>query len=165
MVFRDLNHSLGCSPFGYRVYPGTPSPEFYDVETFGVGQETEGFLPLNPQSVSLPLQLSHPRLDYGQLWQESAITQLDWLFTPSHKLQERLSTVPLQASTRFYPRFTLLTASSLGFGSYPHDSRHFHTSPLACCGKLVSLWLPIEWLTSPYRYTPWHVILNERHNP
>ena len=59
---------------------------------------------------------------------------LDWLFTPNPKLGERLSTAPLQASTRFYPHFALLRVRSHGFGSYASDSRHFHTSPLIACG-------------------------------
>jgi len=28
-TFRDLNLRLGCFPFGYRAYPGTPTPAFY----------------------------------------------------------------------------------------------------------------------------------------
>ena len=75
--------------------------------------------------------LSHKRLDYGLFWQEPAITGLDWLFTPSRKLEEHLYVAPLQASTRFYPHFTLLTVRSPGFGSYPCDLWHFHTNSLA----------------------------------
>ena len=111
----------------------------YDVQVFGVGQGTEGFLPLNPQSVALPPELSHKRLDYGQIWQEPAISELDWLFTPIRKLEEHLHVAPLQASTPFNRRFTLLKNRSLGFGSHPSDLRHFHTSPLVNCGRLVSL--------------------------
>ena len=55
MVFRDLNYSLGCSPLALWAYPTAPFPEVYDAKAFGVGQGTEEFLPLNPQSVSLPL--------------------------------------------------------------------------------------------------------------
>ena len=33
---------------------GAPSPDFYDASGFGVGQKTEGFLPLNFLSVALP---------------------------------------------------------------------------------------------------------------
>ena len=108
----------------------------YDARTFRVGQETEGFLPLNPQSVSLPSQLSRMRLDYGQLRREPAITGLDWLFTPSPRLEEHLHVEPLQASTGFYPRFTLPRVRSSGFGSGSSDSRHFHTSPLVNCGLI-----------------------------
>ena len=43
-----------------------PFTNFNDVQTFGVGQKTEGFLPLNPQSVSLLFELSHFALDYDQ---------------------------------------------------------------------------------------------------
>ena len=124
---------MGCSPLGNRAYPYPPSPGFYDIKIFGVGQETEEFLPLNLKSVSLPSQLSPPRLDYGQLRQEPAITELDWLFTPILKSEERLHAAPLQASTKFNFRFTLLKNSSLGFGSYPSDSRHFRTSLLVNC--------------------------------
>ena len=71
---------------GHKLTPMTPSPGIYDARTFGVGQETEGFLPLNLRSVALQFQQSPPRLDYSQLRQEPAITELDWLFTPSHRL-------------------------------------------------------------------------------
>ena len=139
MIFWDLNCSLGCSPLALWAYPTAPFPEVYNVETFGVGQGTEEFLPLNPQSVALPPELSRLRLDYGQLWQEPAIPGLDWLFTPIRKLEEHLPVVTLQASTTFKGRFTLLTNRSSGFGSHSCDLRHFHTSPLVNCGLLVSL--------------------------
>ena len=60
-------------------------------------------------------------------------TRLDWLLTPNHELEEHLHVEPLQASTKFYLRFTLLRVRSLGFGSYPSDSRHFHTLLLTSC--------------------------------
>ena len=69
---------------------------------------------------------------------------------------------PLRASTGFYPRFTLPTRSSTGFGSHPGDSRHFHTSSLIACGHSLSLRLPLYGLVSPRRCTPWPVIQNER---
>ena len=83
--------------------------------------------------------LSRLRLDYGQLWQEPAIAELDWLFTPRLRLEKRLSAELLQASTPFDGGFTLPKPSSLGFGSDSCDLRHFHTSPLVNCGLLVSL--------------------------
>lgn len=113
------------------------SHDFFDARMFGVGQEAEPFRILNPQSVALPSWLSLSRLDYGRLRQEPAIAGLDWHFTPSHRSGERLSTAPLQASTRFYPRFTLPKARSPGFRSYPCDSRRFHTAPLASCGSVA----------------------------
>ena len=70
---------------------------------------------------------------------------------------------PLRASTRSYPRFTLPRRSSTGFGSYPSDLRHFHTSALIACGYSLSLRLPLDGLVSPLRYTPWPVIQNEPH--
>ena len=85
MIFWDLNFSLGCSPLGAGVYPLLPSPSIYDAETFGVGQGTEPFPALNPQSVSLPFQRSQEGFDCGQLRQELAIARLDWLFTPTPK--------------------------------------------------------------------------------
>ena len=121
MIFWDLNYSLGCSPLATHAYPAPPFPSFYDAAKFGVGQETEGFLPLNPQSVSLPFQLSQLRFDCGQLWQEPAIAGLDWLFTPNPKSEERLSAEPLQASTMYYHRFTLPWVRSTRFGSYSND--------------------------------------------
>ena len=124
--FRDLNSGVGCSPFGSQAYPGTPSPSFYDVKIFGVGQRAEGLLPLNSRSVSLPSRLSLLRLDCGQLRQEPAITGLDWLFTPIPKLEEHVHVAALQASTRFYPRFTLPRNRSPGFGSHPSDCARFH---------------------------------------
>lgn len=66
MILRDLNYSLGCSPLGTWVYPMPPFPEIYDTKAFGVGQQTDRFPSLNPQSVALPLWLSYPGLDYGQ---------------------------------------------------------------------------------------------------
>ena len=39
---------------GRRLTPAPPFPEVYDAKTFGVGQGTESFRTLNPQSVSLP---------------------------------------------------------------------------------------------------------------
>src|SRR3989344_2234384 len=121
MAFRDLNHGLGCFPRGEQVYPAPPSPHFYDVSAFGVGQETEPFRALNPQSVSLPLILSPCRLDYGQFRSEPAITGFDGLITPNPKLEKRLHTELLRASTPFYRGFTLPWIRSPGFGSYPCD--------------------------------------------
>ena len=91
------------------------------------------FRDLNLKSVALHYQLSHLRLDYRQLRQEPAIARLDGLFTPNPKLEEHLPVEPLQASTKFYLRFTLLRVRSPSFGSHPSDSRHFHTSLLASC--------------------------------
>ena len=68
--------------------------------------------------------------------------ELDWLFTPILKSEKCLHTKLLQASTRFYPRFTLPKYSSLGFGSYSRDLWHFDTTPLITCGILRSLWIP-----------------------
>jgi len=51
-----------------RLTPEPPFPDVYDAAVFGVGQRTEQFPALNPQSVALPLQLSRSRLDYGQFW-------------------------------------------------------------------------------------------------
>ena len=69
----------------------------------------------------------------------------------------------LQASTRFYSRFTLPRVRSSGFGSYAGDLWPFQTMPLVNCGRLVSLRLPdFRRLASPLKYTPWHVIQNGR---
>lgn len=125
-----LNHSLGCSPLGVQAYPEPPSPRFYDSALFGVGQRTEGFLPHNSLSVSLPKQKSPPGLDYGQLRLEPAISELDWLFTPRPRSEERLSTEPLRASISYYGDFTLPRPRSLGFRSCPSDFQHFHTVSL-----------------------------------
>jgi len=121
---------LGCSPLPTHAYHEPASPGVYNVTTFGVGQGTEEFLPLNPQSVSLPLLRSRPRLDYGQLWKEPAITCLDWLFTPNPRSQEHLLVAPLQASTMCYHHFTLPRIRSTGFGSYTCDSKALsHLAP------------------------------------
>ena len=145
-----------------QAYPVTPSPEIYEAEIFGVGQGTDSSRSLNSKSVALPLQLSPSGLDYGQLRQEPAITSLDWLFTPSPRLEEHLLVEPLQASTQFYPRFTLPWARSTGFGSHPCDSRHFHTSSLIACGLFGFPSNPLLRLFLPHRCTPWRVILNAR---
>lgn len=105
-----------------KLTPTAPSLDVYNAGTFGVGQQTEQFPALNPQSVSLPFQLSRSKLDYGQLRSEPAITGLDWLFTPSPGSEEHLLVAPLQASTPFYGGFTLPGVRSSGFGSYPCDS-------------------------------------------
>ena len=135
--FWDLNSSLGCSPHAAHAYRGLPFPDFYDAKTFGVGQGTDPFRSLSPQSVSLPLPLSQSRLDCGLYWQEPAITALDWLFTPSPRLEDYLLVSSLQASTRFYPRFTLPRVRSSGFGSDLSDLWHFHTMPLVNCGQIA----------------------------
>ena len=90
------------------------------------------------------------------------MTVLDGLITPIPKLEEHLHVEPLQASTKFYLRFTLLRNRSHGFRSYPSDLRHFHTSPLVNCGVLLSLRIPFFKLSSPLKYTPWHVMPNGR---
>ena len=110
------------------------SPRVYDVHAFGVGQDPEPFRVLKVQSVALPHGLSLRRLDYGQLWKEPAITILDWLFTPTPRLEEHLYVEPLRPSTQFYSRFSLPRSRSNRFGSHASDSRHFHTSPLITCG-------------------------------
>ena len=97
---------------------------------------------LNPISVSLHSHVAQSRLDCGQLRLEPAITALDWLFTPSPRLEKPMHGELLQASTRFYPRFTLPRVRSSGFGSCSGDSWRFHTTPLVNCGLLVSLRLP-----------------------
>ena len=48
-----------------------------------------------------------------------------------------MHTAPLQASTGFYPHFTLPWIRSTGFGSHPSDSRRFHTAPLIACGLVA----------------------------
>jgi hypothetical protein len=126
LVFWDLNHNLGCSPLGIHAYRAPPFPDFKDEKIFGVGQEDEGFPPQYFKSVALPLFQSLSGLDLDQFRQEPAITELDWLFTPSHRLEEHMSIAPLQASTNQKIRFTLPTTRSPGFGSYLCD-----------CGKLI----------------------------
>lgn len=118
---------------------------------------------LNPQSVTLHSRASQPRLDYGQLQLEPAIPTLDWLFTPSPRLEEPMHGEPLQASTAFYRRFALPRVRSSGFGSYAGDLWRFHTTLLINCELSVSLRLPgLLRLASPRTYTPWHVIQNGR---
>lgn len=103
------------------------------------------------------------RLDCGQLQLEPAITALDWLFTPSPRLEKPMHGELLQASTKFYLRFTLPRVRSSGFGSYSSDLWRFHTTLLVNCERLVSLRLPgFLRLASPRKYTPWHVIQNGR---
>ncbi len=139
-----LNQHLGTLTIVWVVplsdFKLTPKPRLLTsmtLDPFGVGQETEEFLPLNPKSVALQDQSSQSRLDYGQLRQEPAITGLDWLFTPNPRSEERLHTATLQASTRFYPRFTLPRIRSTGFGSHSSDFRHFHTLPLVTYGLIA----------------------------
>ena len=121
--------------------------------------------PLNPQSVSLLSNETQSRLDCGQLRLEPAITVLDWLFTPNLRLEKSMHGILLQASTRFYPRFTLPKNRSNGFGSYTCDSWHFHTTLLVNCELSVSLRLPLFGLALPHTHTPWHVIQNVRCTP
>ena len=103
------------------------------------------------------------RLDCGQLRLEPAITALDWLFTPSPRLEKPMHGELLQASTRFYPRFALPRVRSSGFGSCSSDLWRFHTTLLVNCELLVSLRLPdIRRLASPRKHTPWPVIQNGR---
>jgi hypothetical protein len=92
-------------------------PNFYDVHAFGVGQKSEGFLPLTLQSVALPHELSLLRLDLGLFRQEPAITELDWLFTPNLGSNEHMHVAPPRASTERQFRFTLSLVRSPGFGS------------------------------------------------
>ena len=106
------------------------------ARAFGVGLGAEAVRPLNPQSVSLQLWHTCLGLDCGQFRWEPAIPGLDWLFTPSPRSEERLSTEPLRASTSFYRGFTLPRARSPGFGSCPCDSWRFHTTLLACAARL-----------------------------
>lgn len=113
------------------------SPRVYDVHPFGVGQSPEPFRVLKAQSVALPDGLSQRRLDYGQLWKEPAITVLDWLFTPTPRLEEHLYVEPLRPSTQFYPRFSLPRSRSNRFGSHHCDCGHFHTPPLITCGLVA----------------------------
>ena len=113
------------------------SPGVYDVYAFGVGQAPEPFRVLKGQSVALPRRLSQPRLDYGQLWKEPAITVLDWLFTPTPRLEEHLYVEPLRPSTQFYSRFSLPRSRSNRFGSHACDSRHFHTPRLIACALVA----------------------------
>ena len=102
-------------------------------------------LPQKSSSVSLQLRQPRRRLDCGQLRWEPAITALDWLFTPTPRLEEQMHLEPLQASTTFYRGFTLPRRRSSGFGSNPCDLRRFHTSALIACGHLLSLRVPCSY--------------------
>ncbi len=146
-----LNRNLGTltavwvDPLtGTELTPDAPFPCFYAATTFGVGQRPDSFRSLKPQSVSLQSQPALHRLDCRLYRKEPAITVFDGLFTPSPKSEERLSTEPLQASTQFYPRFTLPRARSYGFGSHSSNSRHFHTSPLIACGLVAFASAPLS---------------------
>jgi hypothetical protein len=163
MVFRDLNCSQGCSPLGNGVYPRSPFADFYDATTFRVGQGIDEFPRQIPKSVALQLQLSPSTLDYGQLRLEPAITTLDRLFTPYHRLQEHLHVEPLRTSTTCYCCFILPTVRSNGFGSYQSDSKAFsYLFP----GKLRKIGFPASTpmigLLLPLWHTSWHVIQNGR---
>ena len=149
---------------GRGLTPAPPFAKVYNAKIFGVGRRTGKFPSLNPKSVALPFQQSRLTLDCGQLWQEPAITGLDWLFTPILRSGKQMHLELLQASTKFYLRFTLPKNSSPSFGLYPSDSRHFHTSPLVACGRLVALRIRPKDLFSPLKYTPWQVIRNLRQN-
>ena len=48
-----------------------------------------------------------------------------------------MSEVPLQASTRFYPHFTLPWVRSSGFGSSPCDSSPFQSPRLIACAHVA----------------------------
>jgi len=138
-------------------------PDVYDARIFGVGQGTESFRALNPQSVSLPSLPSQSRLDCGLFRQEPAITELDWHFTPIPRLQEHLLVEPLQASTQFYPRFTLPRIRSLGFGSKPCDSKALsYLAPRKLRAIAFASGAPMIGLPLPHSITPWHVIRNAR---
>ena len=68
---------------------------------------------------------------------------------------------PLQASTRFYPRFTLPWVRSIGFGLHASDSRPFQSAPLIACGHVAfAAASSLTELASPLICTPWHVIRN-----
>ena len=57
---------------------------------------------------------------------------------------------PLQPSTRFYPRFSLLRLRSSGFGSQTSDSRPFQSAPLIACGLVAfASDSPLTGLSSP----------------
>lgn len=75
---------------------------------------------------------------------------------------------PLQASTGFYPDFTLPRIRSSGFGSRPCDFWPFKTTSLTArsrCGPVAFATASlIDRLTSPQKHTPWLVILNGRYN-
>lgn len=118
-----------------------PFFSFYDVKAFGVGQESERFLPRASQSVALPPQPSPLKLDWRLFRQEPAITVLDWLFTPSRKLEGRMHAVSLQASIHFwispYPRLdrTVSGRNQVTKGTFIP----FPSLKLISCGNLVSL--------------------------
>ena len=57
-VFWDLNQRQGCSPLGCQPYADTPPLSVYATCAFGVGQGTDTFRCLHPQSVALQLQVS-----------------------------------------------------------------------------------------------------------
>jgi hypothetical protein len=168
IAFRDLNYSLGCSPLPTHAYPVPAFPGVYSMQAFGVGQETEGVSPLNPQSVSLPTQqLTLDRDLTTANFGRNQLSPVSIGFSPLRPgYEEHLLVAPLRASTLFYQRFTLPRIRSTGFGSYPGDSRHFHTSALIACGCSLSLrYILYRSYLSPHRYTPWLVIQNGRYTP
>ena len=59
----DLNHSLGCFPFGIPPYAEPPTPTIYVAKIFGVGQGTDPFRNRHPQSVALQSWPTPVRLD------------------------------------------------------------------------------------------------------
>ena len=122
-----------------QAYPALLFPCIFSVPIFGVGQTVEGKIPPGHLSVALPQTLLQQRLDLGLFRWEPAIARFDWYFTPNPMSQERLYTVPLQASIPFYRDFTLHRVRSSGFWFYSYDSGAISTLFLANCKNLVSL--------------------------
>ena len=65
----------------------------------------------------------------------------------------------------YYRHFTLPWVRSTRFGSYSSDSKALsHLVPHKLRTIAFAVDAPILGLSSPLKYTPWHVIRNARHN-
>jgi hypothetical protein len=87
---------------------------------------------LTIQSVALPRAKPRARLHLDAFREEPAISSLVRLFTPNPRSPERYVTqYRYRASIALSHNFTLPRVRSTGFGSYPGNFRHFHTTPHA----------------------------------
>lgn len=93
-------------------------------------------------SVALPFPLSSQRLDYDLFRQEPAITEFDWLFTPSPKSEE-----PFEWNL-FRPPLLIRVASPCPGLGHPVSGQIHMTKAL-----LAPLGFPTIFI-SPYRLTP-----------
>ena len=151
-----LAGGLGSFPFDHGPYHPQSDSRLY---LSGIRSLIEISTPRwghHPFSALPPVDLTS-RLALKLFRREPAISVFDWNFTPSHKSSKHFQRALVRPSSQCYLTFSLLMASSHGFGSTTSYSSPYSDS--------LSLRLRIFCLTSHDIVTRRFILQKARHHP